>query len=277
MSKTPIEPLFVTPLFPEMRAALLQVLRSLNDEQWSAPTACEGWSVKDVALHLLADDMGYLSRHRDNDGIQFSVDSWEDLLAKINHQNELWVEATRRISRNLLISLLEFTGNQLYEYLETVDLYQLSSPVSWAGNKAAPVWLHIARELTEYWMHHQHICEGAGIQSLKNRRFLHPVLSTFVHALPHTYRDVQAQPDTVVIFTVTGVAADSWQIIRETENWQLYKNSDLSAAARITMDADTAWHMFTKGIDRQILRAKAKIEGDIDLGKIALNTVAILA
>jgi uncharacterized protein (TIGR03083 family) len=47
-------------LFPEERARLLQLLHGLTEE-WRAPTACAGWSVKNVAAHLLGDDLGRLS------------------------------------------------------------------------------------------------------------------------------------------------------------------------------------------------------------------------
>jgi uncharacterized protein (TIGR03083 family) len=39
------------------RGRLLSLLASLSDEQWAAPTAAPGWSVKDVALHLLDVDL----------------------------------------------------------------------------------------------------------------------------------------------------------------------------------------------------------------------------
>ncbi len=47
-------PFDVRPLFREERAELLSLLGSLTADHWSAPTACPGWTVKDVALHLLA-------------------------------------------------------------------------------------------------------------------------------------------------------------------------------------------------------------------------------
>lgn len=34
------------------REAMLGVLRSLQDDEWEQPTGCEGWSVKDLTLHL---------------------------------------------------------------------------------------------------------------------------------------------------------------------------------------------------------------------------------
>mgnify|MGYP001473010431 CR=1 FL=1 len=54
-------------LFAPMRAELLRVLHGLSDEEWDLPTACTGWSVRDVALHILGDDMGLLSGLRDSD------------------------------------------------------------------------------------------------------------------------------------------------------------------------------------------------------------------
>src|SRR5918992_6224072 len=41
------------PLFPKVRTALEELLSDLRDDEWALPTVCEGWDVKDVALHLL--------------------------------------------------------------------------------------------------------------------------------------------------------------------------------------------------------------------------------
>jgi uncharacterized protein (TIGR03083 family) len=35
------------------RARLLQVLEGLDEQQWSVPSLCAGWSVRDLAVHLL--------------------------------------------------------------------------------------------------------------------------------------------------------------------------------------------------------------------------------
>jgi uncharacterized protein (TIGR03083 family) len=274
--KRPCSALDLRPLFPEIRAELLRVLASLSDEQWQAATACEGWSVRDVAQHIFADDCGYLSRHRDNDGITFVTNSWDELIGLINQQNDTWVRATRRLSRRMLMNFLQTTGEEMTDYLATVHLDAIGNPVSWAGKNAAPMWLQIAREYTEYWMHHQHICEGAGISSLKTRRYLHPALSTFVYALPRTYKDFPAPENTVVAFQLTGEAADTWYLIKEAA-WTLYADTDLQPEATVTMPEDAAWRMFTKGIDAVVLQKSSQITGNQALGSQLLKTVAILA
>lgn len=61
----PKPPVAVLEVFPEERRALLTLLRSLDGAAWETPSACPGWSVKDLAAHLLADDLGNLSGGRD--------------------------------------------------------------------------------------------------------------------------------------------------------------------------------------------------------------------
>ena len=158
----PLEPVLVIDLFPGERAQLLQLLAHLSEEEWNRPTVCPGWSVKDVALHLLGDDVGLLSRTPD---FKFPASAgrvdWEDLVAFINHSNQIWVEATRRMSADLLCKFLKFTGEETYRRFLTLDLFALGVPVDWAGPDPAPIWLDLAREYTERWMHQQHIRDAA--------------------------------------------------------------------------------------------------------------------
>ena len=102
----------MTDLFPLERQQLLQLLAGLEEEEWFKPTVCAGWTVKDIALHVLGDDLGLLSRQRDafdslaRLGDPDSINSWSTLVAYINEMNALWVQAMRRISSELTCSLL---------------------------------------------------------------------------------------------------------------------------------------------------------------------------
>ena len=139
------------------------------------------------------------------------------------------------------------------------------------------MWLQVARELTEYWMHHQHIAEAVGRNSLKSRRFLLPVLSTFIHAMPRTYAGVQAPLNTLVKVVFGGAAASEWHLVYETEGWRLYESSALAPAATLLVPDDIAWRVFTKGIDPEQARSQCQLEGDRSLAIPFFDTVAILA
>jgi hypothetical protein len=49
------EPILVVDLFPLERAALLDLLESLNPVAWERATVCTGWAVRDIAAHLVGD------------------------------------------------------------------------------------------------------------------------------------------------------------------------------------------------------------------------------
>ncbi len=46
----------LVPLAREERADLLALLRGLDPDQWNAPSLCERWRVRDVALHVVSYD-----------------------------------------------------------------------------------------------------------------------------------------------------------------------------------------------------------------------------
>lgn len=273
--RKPVQPLLVVDLIPEVRQELLSILESLSDEEWEKPTVCEGWSVRDVALHILGDDMGLLSNLRDHDGRYHSFNGWDELVAYINAQNDLWVRAMRRLSRKLLIELLNYTGQQIHTLFLSIDPFSMGGPVGWAGDQPDPMWLHVARELTEYWTHHQHICDAIGRESLKEARYMQPVLATFVHALPKTYQKVGAPVDTLIKVVIP--AMGEWHLVRETDGWKLYADTDLPAISTITLDADTAWRLFTRNQTVEVLKPRLTINGDVRLGETLLNTVSIIA
>src|SRR6266540_5645512 len=137
-----LEPVLTLHLFPEERAALLQLLGSFSAPKWDLPTVCPGWSVKDIAAHLLADDLGRLARGRDGHAAAAFTPSSpenveEQLLEFINRQNESWVAAARRLSPRLLIDLLRWSGDETQKYFESLDMHAIGEPVSWAGPERA--------------------------------------------------------------------------------------------------------------------------------------------
>jgi uncharacterized protein (TIGR03083 family) len=272
----PAEPVHTLPLIRKMRTELLQILEGLSTEEWNTPTVCEGWSIRDVAVHILGDDVGILSNLRDSDGQTHEISGWEELVAYINAQNDLWVRAGRRMSRRLLLDLLRSTGEQVYETFAGLDPQEMASPIGWAGSGSDPLWLHIAREYTEYWMHHQHICEAIGKTSLKDARFIKPLISTFMRALPPAYQEVHANEGSQVLVRITGEAESEWRLVREKQEWELYQTSPLEASVEISLDADTAWRLFTRNKDVEELSPGIEITGDEKLGEVFLCAKAYI-
>jgi uncharacterized protein (TIGR03083 family) len=256
-------------------------LSGLTDDQWATPTVCPGWTVKDVALHVLGVDLGNLSVQRDG-FVDVSTagprgDEWEALVAFVADLNETWVRAARRLSPCLLCELLAVTGKMIAAYFRTLDLLATGHPVSWAGPHPAPVWLHVAREYTERWVHQQQIRDALALPGFDDPQYLAPVLAAFVHALPHTLRHSAAAPGTRIRLTISGPAGGSWVALRKEDRWALGQADEEPAAATVTVDQDLAWRLFTKAVTPADALPRVQIEGDRALGAVVLNTVSIIA
>ena len=278
ITRVPIDTLH---LFPGLRAALLELLRDLSPSEWDAATVCAGWSVKDVAAHLLGDDLGRLSWGRDgfvspSFAAGLDVGTLPGLVAAIDRQNAVWIEGTRRLSPRLLIELLEISGELTEAYFGSLDLDALGMPVDWVGPEPAPVWLDVAREYTERWTHQQHIRDAVGRPGLTGRRWLAPVLETFMRGLPRALRAAPAADGAALRFTIVGEAGGEWVALRQGGDWTLGTAPGVAVDATVELDADVAWRLFTKGIAKDEARRSARVEGDVALAAYALDTVSIL-
>jgi len=263
--------------FAPLRTCLLDLLDGLSESDWSRSTAAPHWSVKDIAAHLLAGDIGILSRRRDAFHVTSpATGAYRELVNLVNRLNEEWVIAARRMSPRLIRELLAFTGPEVETYFSSLDMKAMGGPVSWAGPDPAPVWFDIAREFTERWHHQQQIRDATARPALYDTYFLAPVLDTFVRALPHSFRHTNAPEGTVVTLEISGEAGGIWHLIRTGCKWDLVLDSEVEAATVVVLPQDTAWRMFTKGIDAERARRSTLVRGDAALAESIFSTVSVI-
>jgi len=275
----PVEPIQTVELFPPLSRELLIVLNGLNKNDWARPTACSQWSVKDVAAHLLGGSLGRLSDRDEQPPQAMKNDlSFKELVRLIDQENEAWVQAARRISPSLLSEFMDITDMALDMYFKTLAMEgPARTPVSWAGEIESSNWMDIAREYTEKWLHQQHIREAVGRPLLTSRKWLFPVLDTFMRALPYTYRNTEAPEGTSMAVHIEGEAGGDWCLICQEGRWQLYSGSEPNSSTRVVMDQNLAWRLFTKAITPQVARVQVQIEGNQRLGERILPMVSIMA
>ena len=68
-----------------------------------------------------------------------------------------------------------------------------------------------------------------------------------------------------------------YSLIRKQARWALYRSDERAANAEVTLEGETAWRLFSKGITKEGAMARAAITGDEALAEKLFNTVAILA
>lgn len=164
-------------LRPE-RAALLELLESLDRHDWARPTECPAYSIKGIAIHLLGDDLSLLSRQRDaaeNGLLQLAGElPGADFRTLLDAFNDRFVAATNFLSTELVVYLLRATGEWTASYYESVDPDAPGEPVGFFGasGPSSPFWQAIAREYMERWVHHSQVRRALGFGSLADARFL---------------------------------------------------------------------------------------------------------
>lgn len=270
-------PIIVSELFPILLNELVSLLRNLSKTDWELPTACSSWSVKDVALHLLGGDIGILSWRRDGYSTSDSINSWDHLVNLVNEQNERWIESARRMSPELIMGLLKFTGEQVIEYFQSLDPFVMGGAVNWVSPDPAPVWLDLAREYTERWHHQQHIRDSVGKPGLKEQKFLAPVIDTFILALPRTFKNIQAENGTSIGIGITGSRRKHWTLSNPLGEWQLFEGRGGDDQVTVVIEDDVAWRIFTNELSAAEAKELVQIKGNVQLGEIVLDTVSIIA
>src|SRR5215203_4198237 len=246
-------PVDLRPLFPRERAELLDILRSLTPEEWQLPTVCAGWSIHDIALHLLNGDLRFIAGHRDGyrspHGPQVQpLYGRAEVTALVDEINNRWIDGTRWVSPRQVIDQLEQSGIEYAETMAAFDMDALGIPVDWIQPGPAPAWMDVAREFTERWIHQQQIRDAARRPLLNDRWALYPVFDTFMLALPHALRDVAAPPGANVHLTVRGEAGCTWIVRKTPDCWEFGSDRGVEPFASVSLDQDTAWRLYTKGI-----------------------------
>jgi uncharacterized protein (TIGR03083 family) len=274
----PLQPVYTAALYRPLHRELMMLLGGLSPGDWLRPTVCREWAVRDIAAHLLDVDVRRLSLLRDaHEGAvpEPPIRDNTDLVAWLNRLNADWVQAARRMSPQVLRSFLEVTGLEVAAYVEGLDMMAPARfPVAWAGETASLNWFDVGRDYTERWHHQQQIRDAVGASGLISREWLFPVLALFVRALPHTYRDVRA--DGCVELRIEGEAGGVWSLERR-EGWDLFCGTAGRADCIVTLDQDTAWRLFTKGIGPGEAARRVRIDGAEHLGRPFLGSLAVMA
>jgi uncharacterized protein (TIGR03083 family) len=275
----PLKPVLTAHLLRQVEDKLLELLGGLSAGEWDRPTIVPGWTVKNIAAHLLDTQLRKLSMVRDGycqpqDGPR----SGEDLPSFINRLNAEGVSIYSRLSPGLLTALMEQISMESARFHIALDPYAPAQfAVSWAGETESQNWFDTARELTERWHHQQQIRLAVSRPGIMTPELYFPVLDTFMRALPYHYRDVDAETGSLIVFTVTGECGGNWRLYRGPQGWQLIASPAGNAIAGAVIPQETAWRIFTKGISSEEAARIVSLTGDKGVSGHILTMLSIVA
>lgn len=263
-------------LAPE-RAALLELLSGLSGRDWDRATECPAWTVQQLALHILGDDLSLLARQRDStpkQGLVLYGESHPGLTFRelLDGFNEQWTTASTFLSPQLLIELLRLVGEWSDEFYRNIGLHTVSrEPVGFfAQREPSPYWQVIAREYVERVVHHSQIRRAIGAPELQGEIVAAAAL-VIVHALAHWLVDYRPL-DGATIGVDLGPAG-SWTWCRGADAWSVSDGID-APDARVSVPNDSVVSVLTRGVSRT--EDLLGVEGDQQLASGAIAIVAPL-
>ena len=116
-----------------------------------------------------------------------------------------------------------------------------------------------------------------GWKDMTDRRMFHPVLSTFVHALPRTYHSVPAEEGAMIRVTIVGDGGGTWSEVRHRDSWTLHLDEGGTiATSQISIPQVDAWRLFTGSATIEEVQPRVCVEGNHGLGMKALETISMI-
>jgi hypothetical protein len=273
-------PVATIQLFPALDDLLIALLESLSPEDWQKQTLAPDWKVKDVAAHLLDGNIRSLSSSRDGytPEVTGSISSYQELVTYLNLLNRDWVSAMKRVSPEMLITLISVTNKLYSEHLSTLDPFARSIfPVAWAGEAESQNWFHIAREYTEKWHHQQQIRHALGGSSpLFSKLLFKPYLETSLRALPYQLKTYNADPGDTFTLKVSGEGGGEWHLLYTPEGWVFTAEAPSYAVTKVHIDDQVIWRIFSRQISAEELKNRVMVSGNQSLAESFLDMKAVM-
>ncbi|HEV2087944.1 MAG TPA: maleylpyruvate isomerase family mycothiol-dependent enzyme [Cryptosporangiaceae bacterium] len=265
----------VRALFAPERQALVGLLDSLDAREWTASTPCPAWSVHELAVHVLHDDVRRLSAQRDGHaGSSLSASTLDELADALDEVNRQWVRTVApALSPRLTVEALAWLAAASEALLTGLTPDQEGPTVAWAGSGPHPNWLDVAREFTERWVHQQQIREAVGQPGLAGREYVEPVVDTFARALPASLPE--RPPGTEVQLRVSRPVDRSWTVRCVSSGWRFVELS-ASPAAVVELPAETLWRRAVRMTSREQAVRNAHVDGDPHLAAAVLDIRAAI-
>jgi uncharacterized protein (TIGR03084 family) len=183
----------------EQNQELLSMVTGLAEDQFALPSACEGWSISDVLLHLAqTNEMAAVSARGQLGGAAGGWVSDSPIRTDVDDLVGGAVERERGASGREVRARWVKSADDMVDALESCDP---AARVLWVVGDMAPRTLATTR-LAETWIHTGDICIGLAIAQPKSDRIWH--IARLVHrTLPYSFLRAGGQPTGGVRFELT--------------------------------------------------------------------------
>ncbi|MEZ5097165.1 MAG: maleylpyruvate isomerase family mycothiol-dependent enzyme [Nocardioides sp.] len=145
-----------------------RLLAGLRPDQWARPSACSGWTVADVVLHLAQTEEAVVAALRAGADASAGAVDWAGLGSTVEAAMAAYVDAERGSVQTLLARWRAAAASSL-QALRAADP---DRRVQWVTNAMKPASLATTR-LAEHWTHGHDIADPLGSAYADTERLRH--------------------------------------------------------------------------------------------------------
>lgn len=182
--------------------ALEEILTSLDADAWARPSACEGWMVADVVLHLAQTEEAVDTSTR---GQALALPSVE--ASTVDEVVDAWVAGERGAAPGEVFTRWKRARRAALDSLRTADP---TMPVNWVAAPLKPRTLATTR-LSEHWIHALDITDPLGLDYPDTDRLWH--VARLAHrTLPYAYESAGRTDPPSVRMELTAPCGETWTL-----------------------------------------------------------------
>ena len=252
------------------REAVLTIAKSLSDDEWNAPSDCEGWAVRDVVAHMASVLHGVVDP---------SV--MPDLASGTESAMEVPVAERRSWSIDDVLAEYETYSGQVADLGASVQEPPMADTLIPMGDLGThPMAIMPCTFLFDNYCHLRNdILKPNGPidrpEPTRDEKRVAPTIEWMLAGLPWMCAAKLAFVDQPITLTLTGVGGGTWSIGPGGEDGRVLITEGVSPDAVATVTSDS--HDFVIwGTQRRPWRDLAKVDGDADYAGKVLDGIKII-
>ena len=195
----------------EQHAELDRILTGLDDDGWARPSACEGWSVADVVVHLTQSDEGAVASvegRLPEGGLGMARSGPEN----VDDWAERMVAEERGTPPSAVLERWRATTAAMREAFARCDP---SARVSWVTGRLSARTLATTR-LAECWIHTGDVEAAFGRPPAATPGLRH-IARLAWRTLPYAFASAGRELSGPVAFELSGPAGERWDLVPPEE------------------------------------------------------------
>ena len=256
----------------EVWTSLLGLAAELTEDDWERPTACPGWTVRDVYSHVIGIESGLLGRSP----APVLEDHGPHVRNEMGRSNEAEVLLRRdRPGPEVVAELDEVASARLAALRSMSDADFAAEIPTPAGPGTYESFLGI--RVVDCWVHEQDVRRAAGRPGHLSGAAVDRSLANAVSAMPYVVGKRAGAPEgATVAFDVTGATARRWAVTVEGGRARPVPEVPPEPTAHVSADVGTFMALACGRVDpeEELAAGRVTVLGDPEVGTAVVRNLA---